>query len=236
MNAHAGWAAERQFAPATASPAQARDFVERPLIQHGLVHLVGDIRLVVSELVTNAVVHAGTSIRVRIEELPSWVKLTVYDRSVDLPVLRLSTRISDDTESGRGLWIVDACSSEWGTDLTDGEGKAIWARWPCGQPSREPAPTGVRSATEASHRDLRDHPSELARRSVLIPRGKMGCSSLQGSGSRQLPRPGPRRLLPSAFKARLVMGGSSVMTTLPWFTVNDGAVVAGDREVQASTS
>lgn len=153
MNARAGWAAERQFAPAKASPAQARDFVERPLIQHGLAHLVGDIRLVVSELVTNAVVHAGTSIRVRIEELPSCVKLTVYDRSVDLPVLRLSTRISEETESGRGLWIVNACSSAWGTDLTDGEGKAIWARWPCGLPSREPAPTALRPATDALHRE-----------------------------------------------------------------------------------
>ena len=81
------WDQERQVAPATASPAQAHDFVERPLIQPGLVHLVGDIRLVVSELVTHAVVHAGTSIRVRIEELPSCVKLTVYDRSVNLPVL-----------------------------------------------------------------------------------------------------------------------------------------------------
>ena len=132
MNARAGWAKERQFAPATASPAQARDFVERPLIQHGLVHLAGDIRLVVSELVTNAVVHARTSIRVRIEELPCCVKVTVCDGSVDLPVLSLSAHLSDETEHGRGLWIVDACSSDWGTDLMDGEGKAIWARWPCG--------------------------------------------------------------------------------------------------------
>jgi hypothetical protein len=107
----------------------------------------------VSELVTNAVVHAGTSIRVRIEELPSCVKLTVYDGSVARPVLRLSTRISDETESGRGLWIVDACSSDWGTDLTDGEGKAIWARWPCGPTSRETRPIGLRPATDASHRD-----------------------------------------------------------------------------------
>ena len=153
MNARAGWAKERQFAPAAASPGQAREFVERPLIQHGLAHLVGDIRLVVSELVTNAVVHARTSVRVRIEESPSWVKLTVYDRSVDLPVLSLSTRVSDETESGRGLWIVDACSFDWGTDLTDGAGKAIWVRWPCGPTSRERAPTGLRPTTVPSHPD-----------------------------------------------------------------------------------
>lgn len=121
------WANELHVVPATTSPAQAREFVERYCRDHDVPYLVEDIRLVVSELVTNAVVHARTRIRVRIEELPSCVKLTVYDESLDLPVLSLAGHLVAEDESGRGLWLVDACSDAWGTDLEDVDGKSTWA-------------------------------------------------------------------------------------------------------------
>lgn len=127
MTAQCVWADEVQFAPASTSPAAARDFVERLLMHHELAYLVDDIQLVVSELVTNAVVHARTPVRVRIEELPSCVKLTVHDGSADLPVLCLERRTSADEENGRGMWIIDACSAGWGSDLGSGSGKSTWA-------------------------------------------------------------------------------------------------------------
>ena len=127
MSFSAVWAYELQVAPAPTSPAQARRFAERHLIQHDLDYLIDDVGLVVSELVTNAVVHARTRIRVRLEELLFCVQLTVYDQSVDLPVPRLAGRVSADEEGGRGLWIVDACSADWGTDLGGEEGKGTWA-------------------------------------------------------------------------------------------------------------
>ena len=71
-------------------------------------YLLDDVRLVVSELVTNAAVHARTRIRVKIEEMAFCVKLTVYDQSADVPVRSLASRVGADDESGRGLWIVDA--------------------------------------------------------------------------------------------------------------------------------
>lgn len=127
MTAQTAWWEEVRLAPEATSPAKAGAFVERHLGLHELVYLVEDIRLVVSELVTNAVVHADTRVRVRIEEVPFCVKLTVYDESMDLPVLALHDRVSTDAEHGRGLWVTDACSADWGTDLGRGEGKSVWA-------------------------------------------------------------------------------------------------------------
>jgi hypothetical protein len=62
---------------------------------------------------------------VRIEELPFCVKLTVYDQSLDLPLLSLAGHVLAEADGGRGLWLVDACSADWGTDLV-GDGKSIW--------------------------------------------------------------------------------------------------------------
>jgi anti-sigma regulatory factor (Ser/Thr protein kinase) len=60
------------LAPSATPPAEARAFVELHLTHHELRYLVDDIRLVVSELVTNAVVHASTPVKVGIEALPFW--------------------------------------------------------------------------------------------------------------------------------------------------------------------
>ena len=121
------WADEARFPPGPASPGQARALVGRRLTEHDRHSLVDDVTLVVSELVTNAVVHARTAIRVRIEELPFCVKLTVFDESADLPAPRLARRVVGDSEGGRGVWLVDACSTDWGTDRVGDHGKCVWA-------------------------------------------------------------------------------------------------------------
>ena len=119
---------EAHLAPTAIAPVEARDFVKQYLTQHHLDYLIDEVCLVVSELVTNAVVHARTPIRVRIEELPFCVRLTVYDEGVDLPVLRLATRLdSNNDDDGRSLWLVEACTEDWGTDLVADEGKCTWA-------------------------------------------------------------------------------------------------------------
>ena len=127
MTEPVAWSKELHVAPDSTSPAQARRYVEEFLDQKDLGYLLDDVRLVVSELVTNAAVHARTRIRVTIEEMPFCVKLTVYDQSVDVPVKSLASRVSADDESGRGLWIVDACSADWGVDLPEDGEKCIWA-------------------------------------------------------------------------------------------------------------
>ena len=120
-------AVEMQFAPEATSPDQACDFVRRYLTQHELSYLEDDVCRVVSELVTNAVAHAREPIRVRLEEMPFCLKLTVYDESVDVSVLKLATRAATGDEGERGSWIIDECTADWGTDLVDPEGKCTWA-------------------------------------------------------------------------------------------------------------
>lgn len=99
------------LAPDGPSAREARDFVGRHLTSHGRPDLVDGIRLVVSELVTNALVHALPPVVVYLQEQRLDVLLTVSDRSPDLPVSR-PHKLTD--LSGRGLDIVDQVSSEWG--------------------------------------------------------------------------------------------------------------------------
>lgn len=121
------WCVEEQFPQERSSVREARDFVVRTLIQHDLLHLVDDVKLVVSELVTNVVVHAETPVRVVVEELPFCVKLSVHDGAADRPVPRLLQRLDSAGDDGRGLSITDACSADWGVDLGRGFGKCVWA-------------------------------------------------------------------------------------------------------------
>ena len=58
------WSHETVLAPEPISAALARDFVYVHLVAHDLFPLVEDVRLVVSELATNAVAHAQTPFRV----------------------------------------------------------------------------------------------------------------------------------------------------------------------------
>ena len=127
MTSPTAGADERTFAPEATSAAEARGFVRGYLQARDLHYVLDDVCLVVSELVTNAVLHARTPVRVRIEEMPFCLKLTVYDEAVDLRVLSLRDRLNADDEGGRGLWIVDACSADWGTEFVGEHGKCTWA-------------------------------------------------------------------------------------------------------------
>lgn len=129
MTSQIVWIHEDQFAATTTTPAMARAFVERHLTHHGLLHLVDNVCLVVSELVTNSVIHAHAPVSVKLQALLHCVRLTVSDGSADLPVLPLQRRVPHEAEHGRGLWVVDAVCSDWGTDLGQSGGKSIWAQF-----------------------------------------------------------------------------------------------------------
>ena len=79
MEADRAWSHAAEFAAEPTSAARARSWVRLRLLDHALPHLVQDLQLVVSELATNAMVHAAT---------PFQVTLTgAADRSVLLEVL-----------------------------------------------------------------------------------------------------------------------------------------------------
>jgi anti-sigma regulatory factor (Ser/Thr protein kinase) len=80
--------------------------------------------LVVTELLTNAVVHGGLPAVVRLRAWDCWVSVEVQDTATEaLPKL---TSPDPWVPGGRGLWLVDALSVAWGwrPDVT---GKAVWA-------------------------------------------------------------------------------------------------------------
>ena len=89
--------------------------------RHGLL-------LVVSELVTNAVVHARSAPEVVATHRSRRVRVEVYDNDVSPPVVRVpSTR---DSGGGFGLAVVAALSDRWGWEPT-ATGKRVWAEAPC---------------------------------------------------------------------------------------------------------
>jgi anti-anti-sigma regulatory factor len=89
-----------------------------------LRHLVDDAELVVSEIVANAVQHAGGPVDLLLTRRPRYLHISVRDRSAVPPV-----RSTPDPESlmgGRGLLLLDAFAAGWGTAAT-ADGKAVWA-------------------------------------------------------------------------------------------------------------
>ena len=113
----------RSFNGDTTAVSAARCFVADTLHSWGLDLLVGDGTTVVSELVTNAIMHAESDFAVSLSSHGDAVRLSVRDHSPVVPVMRtpLPTAIS-----GRGLRMVTALSRHWGTDLV-GDGKVVWA-------------------------------------------------------------------------------------------------------------
>lgn len=115
------------FDAETVSAGVARDLVSTALAEWGCERLVPDVQLVVSELVTNAVVHAGSRCVLRLRLMPGAVRVEVTDAGDGSP-----QPLPADGEriGGRGLLIVAAVSRAWGIDPAEpagASGKTVWA-------------------------------------------------------------------------------------------------------------
>jgi anti-sigma regulatory factor (Ser/Thr protein kinase) len=88
----------------------------------------GDAKLLVSELATNAVIHAGAPFAVSVRADGSTVRISIRDWSTMRPRLRDA---GPAALSGRGLRLVDALADGWGVDA-DPDGKTVWAELPLG--------------------------------------------------------------------------------------------------------
>ena len=103
---------------------RARRFVSRTLREWELEHFVNDAQLVVSELGSNAVLHARTEIRLTLRsDGAGWVRIEVQDHNSRMPT---QLACPTDATSGRGLAIVEAVATSWGV-ARDGDGKTVWA-------------------------------------------------------------------------------------------------------------
>jgi anti-sigma regulatory factor (Ser/Thr protein kinase) len=113
---------EATWEAAPATPGRARVLVEQLLRRCGLTELVPTATLLTSEVVTNAVLHVGGTIALRVTCRPPGVRVEVADTSGQLPVAGDPPQAST---GGRGLQLVEALASDWGT-CRDGPGKIVW--------------------------------------------------------------------------------------------------------------
>ena len=108
------------------SASHARDALTRALITDVTDNALDALVLLTSELVTNVVAHAGTACHLGVELFEEVVRVSVSDES-DEPLQPRT--VEPQSESGRGLALVEALSSNWGVIRRSG-GKTVWFEVP----------------------------------------------------------------------------------------------------------
>lgn len=117
-------AVRRRYRPDNSVTAAVRAFVQEQFISSDLIDWLDDAQLVISELVTNVIIHARTEFEVRLITLPDpGVRIEVEDGCPILPVPGTLTSIAI---SGRGLLLVEALATRWGAEALPGAGKMVW--------------------------------------------------------------------------------------------------------------
>jgi anti-sigma regulatory factor (Ser/Thr protein kinase) len=120
---------QRHLPPDVSSPSLARDLVGQACDTWRLPQLVYPARLVISELASNAVEHAGTDLMVTVSRRDTVLYLSVRDGDPHLPELLDPPPVTNGHPSrsrGRGLHLVHAAASAWGARPT-ADGKVVWA-------------------------------------------------------------------------------------------------------------
>lgn len=101
--------------------------------------------LLVSELVTNALVHARPPVRLVIDVDGERTRIEVRDAATRVPHVR-SAAIS--VVGGRGLVLVDDLATRWGTRVDD-DGKTVWLELERATPASAAATAGAGWRTAA---------------------------------------------------------------------------------------
>lgn len=122
----------RDLSPHPTSPRAARDLVSRALLDWHLLDRLPAAALVTSELVTNAMLHARTHMRLRVCAHDRTVRISVSDGVPDMVSVARRAPVTPDRReagerAGRGLAVVAALSHRWGVLPTPTGGKSVWA-------------------------------------------------------------------------------------------------------------
>ena len=117
--------ASRRFEHDAQTPRAARRFVSEALTgwDDDEGDLTDTVTLLVSELVTNAVIHAGSDVEVMVRLTATAARIEVTDASTDSVAPRDAT-VEED--SGRGLALVGNLARRWGVRTAPGGGKTVW--------------------------------------------------------------------------------------------------------------
>jgi anti-sigma regulatory factor (Ser/Thr protein kinase) len=114
--------AQRRLPPGREAPMRAREFLRAATCFAHHNGVLEDAVLLVSELVTNSVIHGGPPVVVAVDCDGDALQVRVRDGSPVLPARRAA---DDRDEGGRGLALVDTLSSDWGVDPQP-DGKHVW--------------------------------------------------------------------------------------------------------------
>jgi anti-sigma regulatory factor (Ser/Thr protein kinase) len=108
------------LAPASASPSAARRWLADQLVGYP-ESMVADAALLVSEVVTNAVLHAGTTIEIAVHAREG-VRVEVADGSTVVPNAKGYVA---EASTGRGLMLLEAMAAAWGVEVRPSS-KVVW--------------------------------------------------------------------------------------------------------------
>jgi anti-sigma regulatory factor (Ser/Thr protein kinase) len=114
--------AEVELPVSREAPALAREFLRGSTCAEHHSEVVDDAVLLVSELVTNSVLHGGPPVVVAVDCDEATLQVRVRDGSPAMPAPR---NAAQGDENGRGLALVAEMSADWGVD-TEGDGKHVW--------------------------------------------------------------------------------------------------------------
>lgn len=112
----------RELPPAVTSVPEARRMVRDALGAELWDDIRHQVELAVSELATNAVIHAGTPFTLRVQTTGSFLRVEVSDRNSHIPHTR---HYSLTARTGRGMQLLATSVDRWGADPTT-TGKTIW--------------------------------------------------------------------------------------------------------------
>ncbi|MDQ4008166.1 MAG: ATP-binding protein [Actinomycetota bacterium] len=113
------------LAPVPEAAGQARQFTFRTLRDWDLHSAVGPASVVVSELVTDSLVHARTVLSLSLSRCQDRLRIAVHDHGGGRPFTDTAERF--DEVEGRGLVLVQTLSLSWGVFPTHSRGKTVWA-------------------------------------------------------------------------------------------------------------
>ena len=111
------------FVPVVSAVPAARRFVADVLRSWGAEAALVDALVVVSELTTNAVLHAESAFRVHLTRSDGVIRISVDDVGPARPEPRQS---APDDFGGRGMQLIKALTLGWGCETLD-TGKTVWA-------------------------------------------------------------------------------------------------------------
>lgn len=115
----------RTFTPDASQVSAARHFVAGALQTWGLES--DDLPLLVSELATNAVLHARSDFEVSVVMARDCLRVEVFDQNTRLPSFAVAP---PDAYSGRGLLLLRELATAWGVESHSDSGKTIWFEVP----------------------------------------------------------------------------------------------------------